>query len=253
MADVILTMDDAAGAGGLGPATLDDLLKEVYDAVAKTNLQWQKSPTLLINQWIQKFANLHNWEWRQEYVELASVADQAYIALPANFGKMRWAVFKPRNLPLESVNWSHLQHMRSSNVSIVGSGYAYAIRFVDQASASDAPTARMELWPTPAASEAAVFAASYDRLLPALSDGDHIPDVPIIHHPLLRQMVRTEALRYDNQSEPWALERDELARMVTEAMSIDGQLQHAGRPIRGAVRQLQSGVMFQPHNTVGLG
>lgn len=250
MADLIVPLENADAVNPAGPATLGQLLAEVRDALGKNNIQWQQSPTTKINDWLQKLANLHNWNWRQEYVELGTTADQTYVALPDNFAKLRWATIKPRALPMMSVTWSRILECRSTVAMIAQAGYQFAIRYGVQASAGVAPTAVMELWPTPADTEAAVFALAYDRLIPVLSDNSDVPDVPIVHHPLVRQFIRAEALRYDNQREDWALERDELARMVADHMAIDGQLQQGGSPIRGAVH-LGRGVAYMPHNRIG--
>jgi hypothetical protein len=251
--DLNLIMTPATAAGALGPVTLGALIKEIKDALGKTNLQFEQSPTELVNAWIQKLANLHNWYWRQEYAELGAIAEQAYVALPADFGKLRWVKIKGTTLQMRATTWGDLQERRGSNAVIAGGGYFYATRFGTQSSASDFPRGRLELFPTPAVTEAAAFALSYDRLLPTLSDNDHVPDVPLIHHPLLRQLVRYEALRYDGGDQTQAmLERDEFARMFADHMALDGQIQHeGGGRIQGAVPISGARVGRIPHNSIG--
>ncbi len=251
MADLILTMDDASAAGSFDVCTLADLRKEIYDATGKTTLKWQQSVDALINQWIAKLANLHNWKWREKYVLLATVASQDYVDLPSDFLMLLWLRVRATLSEALPTTWDDLVLLRSSNVSaITGGGHLYAVRAGTQASASQPPGFRLEVYPTPADSVADYFAASYRRLLPKLTDAAHVPDIPAVHHPLVRQFIRAEACRYDDDNVKWATERDALAMMLPDHLSIDGQEQASGGLIQGSVRRGFRGDI-RPHAGIG--
>jgi hypothetical protein len=245
-------MQSAAAAGSSNPATLGSLTSELYDAVGKTNLQWRKTATELINEWLQKLVNMHQWSWRLEYATLDVTQDVSYVALPANFSQLLWCKATGSSDYARPLAWSQIMERRATQIMVSGPGeICYAVRWIEQASASSAPTARIELWPTPAATEADRLAMAYKRLIPALSDADHIPDVPIWMHPLIRQFVRAEAQAYDDQAEPAARSQLEFDRMLPDYLAIDGQLQDGGGPILGATMTDYAGGVRRPHTEIG--
>lgn len=251
MPNLIVTMNPSNAPGGPGLLTLADLRKEVHDAVGKTTIDWQRGVDAPINDALQLLVTEHPWTWALAAATLATVADQNYVLLPEDFAVLH--TLRPVSGVYSCVptSWDQILLGRASAPGGIGTGtLQYAARWGRQAGSQDLPRAQLELWPTPAGVSS--FALVYRRLMPTLADADAVPDLPVQHHQLLRQLVRAEALRYDDQTEQAQREMLVYSGMLADHKALDGQLQQPGGRLQGAVNQLVGrGVPLRPHNSIG--
>lgn len=244
-----IVMSDASSGGNADFVTLDNLRDEVKDCLGKDTTRFKKPLDTLINEWIAKLANVHSWQWREQSAYLSTVANQEYITLPTDFFSLSWLHVRATMTPVLSTSWNDLQRKRSSPGAVGNCGFEYCVRTAPQAAANVAPGYRLELWPTPNAANADYFTAAYRKLIPKLTQADHVPDIPAVHHPLIRQFVRMEAARYDDDSNRFMVEKGEFASMLVDHLAIDGHQQEQGGKIIGTTQR--RGRYCVPHTGIG--
>ncbi len=222
--------------------TLTQLTAAALHATGKTaGLDTGNNVTDLINQAIQYLANFTSWSWRNKVLSLDFVSGQAYVALPADFSELvllRGGSVSRRTMVPVSLDTIQLYRQSIASTSSGQSVTYYAYTSTPQASATAAPIARLELFPTPTASETAAAVGVYQRLIPALSSGTDVPDLDPSMLPVVMLAVRGYAKMFETpeQANP---ELEMAHKMLGDLKTRDGMKQGTcvGRLI-GTVQQI---------------
>lgn len=156
---------------------------------------------VVITQAIERLCGYHNWNWMVGTDTLDTTDAQAFITLPTDFGHLLALDGTSTNrYSLCAVSMPQLLRMRaeqpSNHTVSVGQVFYYAIDAATQVTAAVPARWRLELYPTPTATEADAFAVSYRRriTLPAASGGESaVVDVPPHCSAALLACVRAEA------------------------------------------------------------
>lgn len=218
--------------------TLSHLRLAVQHALGKPVDAQFGSDIDFINEAVQQFGNGRAWPWRRGSLSLNTVAAQNYIALPADFAQIDnlW----PAGSASASVAFRNLEdivQLRASNLSVANSTWQAAISWTTQANATSLPTARLELFPTPATSVTAFFVGHYYRVIAKMTTNTDVPDLPAQMHPALRRWVRAYAMSLHDMPERAEKERLACEREVAAAMDEAGGIQRQLGPLRGGIKE----------------
>lgn len=193
----------------------------------------------IVNDALEHLAAMHPWQWLSTgQQDLDTVQDQPYIVLPDDFGTLialehsdSWArqmipttwpeLLKMRGDPIDSWNWSYWYVINTGNV--------------DPAAPEAGLTApRLELYPTPAGSEAAAIRIVYRRHLRRLVADSDVPQWPAYMDRPLSLLARDFAsVDYDDNPES-AYSRS-FARVLRDAMNHDGLSRRSFGQMRGGL------------------
>lgn len=207
--------------------------------------------TEIVNDAILHFGNAHPWKWRDTAMTLNTTISQSYVALPTDFEQLislRSGTSTTRAVIPASLD--EIMTMRQLNTGIGGYFY-YCVSWTTQASVTANPVARLEIYPTPAASETGTFAGKYRRQIVTLSAGSDVPDVPTWCMAALKQMVRAWAVFVEDQQQgtDWELAQ----QMLDQCKKIDGTTQVLLGMPRGGVgapqdEELMDDLRFWPNS-----
>src|SRR5512146_1599947 len=144
----------------------------------------------VVNDALQWLATCYPWSWRNTALSLNLTLDQNYVSLPADFGEL---VTLRRNSTVNGALQVSLERLINFRTGIFPTGftagdYYYALSAAAQANVTSAGTFRLELYPTPAASETGGLLGIYRRIPPAMSGNTDLPDIPVPHHSLLHRL-----------------------------------------------------------------
>lgn len=123
--------------------------------------------SMIINAAGNALYSMHEWEWLlRPTADLGTTADQAYIDLPSDFGRLE-AVLASSRLevtsivqPREMISWRRGDHYTPR-------GYVIAI---STANSSGSLQKRLELYPTPSQTDADALQIAYYAAWPAIDD-----------------------------------------------------------------------------------
>ena len=226
-------------------AHLKDHVEMVWGARHDPRLQMGR----VINDAGRYLFGMHSWAWRERpAATLGVTADQAYVALPSDFGYGEVVDIAAT----DSLTFYHpqvtslgeLEHMRQYAVPVALGFYWYALSFPTQTATTAAPgNARLELYPTPASTVADQFKLIYRSGWVELSSDSAVANVPLPWEGLLIQLCRALAAERDLREHPGVprvadIEQDpqvqRLKRMdgatVNNIGDIEGGVLRAGRP-----------------------
>ncbi len=170
--------------------TLNRLRQAVKLAIAQ-DVDEQLNPLAdVVNEAISAFTLLHPWQWREAALSLSTVASQAYVNLPSDFGQLmtlRYSAPGNSNGTLVAKPLADIVAMRTTlpSSALNTPTYFYAVAWVAQASVTALPQPRLELYPTPSASTTAAMIGYYKKDTPKLVNGTDVPDMPASFHPAL--------------------------------------------------------------------
>ena len=200
--------------------TLTQLTNAVLHATGKSaGLDTGNNVTDLVNQAVSYLATFSNWTWRYKVLSLDFVASQAYVALPSDFGELsilRGGSTTRRNLIPVSLDRILLMRQSLASSSNGTKETYYAITSTPQIGVTALPTLRLELYPTPSASESGAAVGMYLRDIPTLSGGTDVPDIDTAFMPCLLKLCRGLGKMYEtpDQANPeWELAHKELANL----------------------------------------
>lgn len=198
--------------------------------------------------------DMHSWSWRKRPVaSLDFVANQPYMTLPEDFGfgevislTMADAVLygiQPATLP-------EIEEWRQSSLSTSGYLYYWALSYPGQITSTDAPSfPRIELFPTPSASESDAAKLSYRAGWRTLTAGQDVASIPAPMDALLINIVRAYAadramtLTRPRESFP-TLDAIEQSALLNSLKRGDGARQSNLGQSRGGVLQRPVGTDY---------
>lgn len=187
--------------------TLTSLSNEVIHALGKSAPASPLTATIHVNDAVGWMCSSHQWSWLQEDLSLNLVDAQAYVAMPSDFGRLLVAHRVTTFARLVPVSFDKLIQYRATQLSAVEGmvGFYYCLRAEKQASVTAAPVWRMELYPTPSASETGGIVGIYQRLPRAMTTGTDVPDMPDEYHIALKYLCRAMAIQSeeDRMSSDW--------------------------------------------------
>lgn len=237
------------------PYTFTALQNAVTHATGKTaGLDSGNSAADVVNDALITLALRKPWRWRRKALSLDFTADQSYVALPADFEEL-WALTGAvstvgRAMPTDLqdiVQWRQ-------TTGATGQTCWYAVSITPQTSATASPVARLEIYPTPAATVSAALTGYYLRRPPLLSGGTDLPDMPVHFCAALKYLARAmgKASEGNDQDPDWSMYQTLLLDLErSDALS---------QPSLGAVRgttdfvqnQFDSDVRFFPGSSAVL-
>lgn len=201
-----------------------------------------QSALRLANEAGRHLCNMHSWNFlKSTKATLASVASQAWIALPDDFGSI---------LGLEvnggiAQNWKRVDtatFLRIESGVWTQSGWGY-YSILENPTSTDgtAPGPRMALWPAPTTSDSSFASLRYQRLWTELSDNGDTVQIPQFAETLYLQLVRAFARGYeeeDTASLDQRLSQIHLGAVFMSARKQDGKTSwYYGRLKNGAADQ----------------
>jgi hypothetical protein len=144
----------------------------------------------VVNEAINAFTVSHAWQWRNGALSLDVSADQQYVELPHDFGQLITLKYNSSGAgsgqmiakPLSSI--VALRAAGGSSAVSVPS-YFYAVNWITQTSVTALPKARLELYPTPDATEVGVLIGYYKKITARLTANTDVPDMPAAYHTAL--------------------------------------------------------------------
>lgn len=202
--------------------TLTSLQNAALHAIGRTPAT-TTTTTQIANDGASYFYNAHNWRWRDKALSLDAVSAQNYIALPTDFEQLI-SIRSGTNATKAVIQASLDEIITLRQLSSGVGGYYYVCpSWTPQTGVTAAPIGRLEIYPTPAASEVGTFSGRYRRKIPDLSSGTDAPDIPTWAHPALKQMVRAWAVFVEDQQQgsDWDLAQ----AMLEQCKRIDGTSQ----------------------------
>lgn len=188
----------------------------------------------VVNDALYHLATVRAWHWRTTALSLDLVASQSYVNLPTDFGEL-YALAGTANTTLPTVHWTSLDRIAAlrQQQGIAGSDLFVALSYAAQASSTAAPTARLEVFPTPAANATAAITGFYLRVPPAMSGNTDVPDVPAVYLPALKALCRAFAVSDEDQQvgPDW----DRANAMIAQLAGRDTMAQPHGHRVVGTV------------------
>lgn len=171
---------------------------------------------------------MHSWHWRSRPpADLAFVADQAYVAMPSDFGFgeiVSLTMTDSVTYGIELTTPQVVEEMRADNV-LSPTMYWAALVYPTQASTSAAPgSARLEVYPTPSSSDADAIQLVYRSGWVELSSSSAVANVPSAFDFLLVDLVRAFAQYYLTRDRS-AIEAIEDSAMLRRLKRMDGAAQ----------------------------
>lgn len=175
------------------------------------------------------------WKWRISALSLALTISQSYVALPTDFTELvslRSGTSPARNIIPATED--QIATYRQTNGSSGGDIY-YFVSWTTQASVTASPIARLEIFPTPAASESAgALQGFYLRQTAKMANSTDLPDMPPFMFPALKQFVRGYAMQQEQQ-EGWESEMARAESMIEMAERTDSGAQNNHGTMRRVV------------------
>ncbi len=197
------------------------------------------SAAIIANRAYDFLQNQHNWQWLQRPLSVNFVADQSYIALPADFKSLAPGIplAGPANAFRRVIPSSVEEIIRLRQMTGIAIADLYiALSWTPPVSDTTLPIARLEVYPTPAASESGALLGMYIRTLDALSGDTDVPKIPAYMQSLLWKLCRCGAHSTEEPSDPeTAIEWGEAIADLRRAINDDGQAQSRIGEMRGAV------------------
>lgn len=240
--------------------TLHSLI-DYAEHAAGGRLDGRLDPVSIVNQAGHRLVSLAEWPWlNRPRTGLAFVANQNYVALPADFGQLvaHPEVSDTLNKSIQATSQADLLYRRSSNLESL-THYFYTLAYPTQASATAAPVgARLEIWPTPTANTANALYIVYRATWTELDDGTKIANVPADIEPLLIEMVRAYAAGYSDRGtdrRPAFGPEQRVAMLmqtplVRDLMRRYGMAQPGIGPMRGGIVNDQSPGIYRPYTSI---
>jgi hypothetical protein len=205
------------------------------------------------------FFTYHDWLWRSAGpVEVQTVADQNWVALPADMLAIESAYIDRENanddgagqfLRIEQVSRDRLMQLRQIANYVQSSVlYAYFPKWQTQDSQAVSPVMRAELYPTIRVDHEPIISITYQRRWVDFTSADNldavVPNIPPHCEYALKMVARAFAVHIENQSEAWedTVAVAALDRLIRE----DGRAQVEDGTLIGAVGQ--RGRRFHDHS-----
>ncbi len=207
--------------------------------------------TDMVNEAGERLVNMHPWSWLvRDPANLTLTQDQAFVTLPSDFRGIKsiWTTSSINDI-IHLTTIDEILHRRGSSLSVTNQDYWVALAWPTQTATTSAPSSpRLELWPTPAATDADAWAVSYYGGWIALSaKATSVANIPEWLNPLLVEFVRAVARGYEDENGGTVSARcKEVSQGQTaqDAMARDGEVQQHIGPIQGGHRE-------RPPTTVG--
>lgn len=195
-----------------------------------------------INDALMELVSAHEWQWRQASLSLDTVANQSYVDLPTYFASMQTLKLFNQGagwLPIHPVTMDQILAFRSATNAVATSGsYYYCVTWNPQATSTDIPLARLELFPTPATAVTGQIQGRYNSVPAALAGDTDVPNIPPQFQQALLRLVRANALgedcQNDGQLERFKFERQRYQDMI-DRLKIENVAQSNLGHMRGAV------------------
>lgn len=193
----------------------------------------------VVNDSIHHLWTYRRWRWRQSSEALSLTQSQNYIALASDYG---------RTLSLEGYPQTYYRVMPASlpqinlmrqRTYISGFDLWWAVSWTAQASVTASQIAKLEIFPTPAASVSNALSHIYEKRIPKVSGNTDLVDMPVEYYPALEQLVRCFAKRktwgVDDRSEgDYGFFKQLLDPLIQE----DAMSQPYTMPVPGTVQYL---------------
>ena len=192
----------------------------------------------IVNEAGRMLYDMHQWNWAiRAPTTLSFTADTNYISLPSDFGQvisLRGA--EDEGIWLSATTIDDLAAHRSQSGTATGV-YLYAIAWPTQAAVTSAPAApRIELWPTPSATDADCLSLLYRSAWVELAAENSVANIPVRWEMLMHHLLR--ALVADYMESSGTSDRPHLAAVYespvfTSLQAADGMVLPTAGPIRG--------------------
>lgn len=197
-------------------------------------------PIELVNDAGQYMLSMADWKFLERPpASLNFVAATNYIVLPTDFGQMI-RVEVPNALQ-NTVEMSTLQEIEYLRGSPLNDPFRYVVAVEYATQTNDETiggTARLAIWPTPAANATAALRLIYRGGWVTLTDQDKIPNIPLDVEGLLVQVVRA----YGRASGNKAIVLDDLLRKI-EAGPIFQNLVSSYGTVQLSLGQMSGGAV----------
>lgn len=190
------------------------------------------------------FHAIHPWQFTQlASVQLAQIADEPTMDLPADFGELV-ALQNVNSLirKTQLVTIEEILKLRSSNLAIDGWTTKVATAWRDNGDGK--PKQVLEIWPTPTTDADETHTLYYRAVWNDASDDDAIVFVPPFAEPLLMELCRTFARGWEGEDQ--ATLSDRLANvqsgpLFAAAVFQDNRHQQNFGPMRGGLLDVGRG------------
>lgn len=133
----------------------------------------------------------HPWSWSTGItVSLNYTIDQSYINLPTDFSQLVSIETANALHTITATTLPHLQALRHDDQA-VGNTYFVALSHPGQTTVTGArPQARLEIWPTPTATETGALSLVYRSKAVELSANTDVPNIPRAFEEALTMLAR---------------------------------------------------------------
>lgn len=189
------------------------------------------------------------WTWLRKSMSLSLTSAQSYVALPVDWKQFQAAIRASTFNRMVPVTLEDIAALRANAIVTSTFDLYYAISITTQASATAAPIYRLEIFPTPTSTTANAITGTYLRIIPKMSGGTDVPDIPPPWHPALKSLCRAMAVsdQFQDENPDWMRAKGLLDSLVV----VDGIGQGSLGRMRGAVGGMRAYDENSPRNLTG--
>lgn len=190
----------------------------------------QIAPLSIINEAGHQFCNMHPWKWLERFSSsLDYVASQTYVSLPADCGEVLALYATSTNVSqFEMVSFQELLRLRSVGTTVVTGTTYGALAYPAFTTAAEPAAVRLEVFPTPSASDAGALSIFYRAIwVDASPETDYLDVLPWMI-PLYKQVLRAYARGVEEEDVASMSERlaaIQLGPVFKAACERDGRVQ----------------------------
>jgi hypothetical protein len=233
-------------------------LKNAAAHVLGGNPDSRISKGLIVNRAITHLCNAHPWTWRLAIADLNYVASQEWIALPADFGELVKLVgYGSKYTTVRGVSPEEIMGLRIHGITDM-MFLGYCVMPAPQTDQTAAPAWRLEVAPTPAASQTGALKIMYRRQLPVFTTNDASsaddakkPAIPPGQHDTLYALVRAYARSMEEEplTAEWQVASQLLQRDIDSANRVTEPVLGYSRGTVVSEYQVE-GELFRPFNVI---
>lgn len=180
----------------------------------------------------------HTWDWlNRGPVSVASVAGQDYLDLPDDFGGMLTCTVPNTGTFIEVrvVDLATMADLRANTTVTINSGVMYICFEGMGGGASQVPTNRALLYPTPSTNGAPTFSMTYTKAWKVLTASDNDKPAPIPFEFEDALLTGACLLARKRENPEMVIDSSEYLFLIEQLKSNDAQLQPSGGHIRNGV------------------
>lgn len=207
--------------------TLSETLDHIRHTL-RSDLSSELQAIRVIDQAGQHLLNMHQWRFTNPPpVSLSLVANQSYVALPADFGEAGM-VASSNTTDTYGFEWVTLDQIAQMRSSAFGSAYGAYYGAIAFPIVNNIPSPRIEIYPTPQSNQADAFRMTYRRRWVTPSGDRGVMPIPGHLEALFIQIIRAFARGYEEEDQATLDERLALIQsgpIYKNALASDGTVQ----------------------------